>query len=69
MLEAVKLKNFKGHQSTRLNLDQSRLHALVGQNSYGKTSILQGLHYLNWVLNGFIPSNEQEKQPNLKHQV
>ncbi|MEA5418449.1 AAA family ATPase [Spirulina sp. CCNP1310] len=46
MLETVELKNFKGHQCTRLNLDQSRLHALVGQNSAGKTSILQGLHYL-----------------------
>ncbi len=47
MFQTVKLINFKGHQSTTLNLDESRLHALVGQNSSGKTSILQGLHYLS----------------------
>lgn len=47
MLETVELHNFKSHQSTRLNLDASRLHALVGQNSSGKTSILQALHCLS----------------------
>jgi predicted ATPase len=47
MLEKVELHNFKSHRSTQLSLDDSRLHALVGQNSSGKTSILQALHYLN----------------------
>lgn len=47
MLTQVELHNFKSHQSTQLNLDDSRLHALVGQNSSGKTSILQALHYLS----------------------
>jgi Fe-S cluster assembly ATPase SufC len=47
MLEKVELHNFKGHRSTQLNFDDSRLHALVGQNSSGKTSILQALHYLS----------------------
>jgi predicted ATPase len=46
MLEKVELYNFKGHRSTQLNFDDSRLHALVGQNSSGKTSVLQALHYL-----------------------
>ncbi|MCU0524444.1 MAG: ATP-binding protein [Elainella sp. Prado103] len=47
MLKKVELYNFKSHRSTQLNLDGSRLHALVGQNSSGKTSVLQALHYLS----------------------
>lgn len=47
MLERVELHNFKSHRSTQLSLDGSRLHALVGQNSSGKTSVLQALHYLS----------------------
>jgi predicted ATPase len=46
MLQKITLENFKSHQLTELNLDDSRLHALVGQNSSGKTSVLQALHYL-----------------------
>lgn len=46
MLETIELHNFKGHRSTRLGLDTSRVHALVGQNSSGKTSMLQAIHYL-----------------------
>ncbi|MEG5039884.1 MULTISPECIES: AAA family ATPase [unclassified Microcoleus] len=51
MLEKVKLHNFKSHQDTELNFDNSRLHALVGQNSSGKTSVLQALHYLSRLVN------------------
>ena len=47
MLESVELQNFKSHRLTRLNFDNSRLHALVGRNSSGKTSVLQALHYLS----------------------
>ncbi|WP_199246429.1 AAA family ATPase [[Phormidium] sp. ETS-05] len=47
MLDEVKLHNFKSHQATELRLDNSRFHALVGQNSAGKTSVLQALHYLS----------------------
>lgn len=47
MLNTVKLINFKSHRSAHLVFDESRLHALVGQNSSGKTSILQALHYLS----------------------
>jgi AAA15 family ATPase/GTPase len=47
MLEKVELHNFKSHRSTKLRFDDSRLHALVGQNSSGKTSVLQALHYLS----------------------
>lgn len=46
MLEKVQLYNFKSHPKTNLSLDDSRLHALVGPNSSGKTSVLQALHYL-----------------------
>jgi recombinational DNA repair ATPase RecF len=51
MLENVKLQNFKTHHDTELNLDASRLHALVGQNSSGKTSVLEALHYLSRLAN------------------
>jgi len=51
MLEKVKLHNFKSHKHTELNFDNSRLHALVGQNSSGKTSVLQALHYLSRLAN------------------
>ncbi|MEC4805127.1 MAG: AAA family ATPase [Jaaginema sp. PMC 1079.18] len=47
MLKKVELYNFKSHRNTQLVLDSSRIHALVGQNSSGKTSILQALHYLS----------------------
>ncbi len=46
MIEQVELHNFKSHRSTKLNFDDSRLHALVGQNSSGKTSVLQALYFL-----------------------
>ncbi|MGL4497698.1 MAG: AAA family ATPase, partial [Chroococcales cyanobacterium] len=47
MLEKIELYNFKSHRNTQLSLDNSRLHALVGQNSSGKTSVLEALHYLS----------------------
>ncbi|MBC6434172.1 AAA family ATPase [Nostoc sp. HG1] len=47
MLEKVILHNFKSHKSTELNFDSSRLHALVGKNSAGKTTVLQALHNLS----------------------
>ncbi|MEM9219217.1 MAG: AAA family ATPase [Cyanobacteria bacterium P01_F01_bin.150] len=45
MLKTLELNNFKSHQSTKLTFDGSRLHALVGGNSSGKTSVLQALNY------------------------
>lgn len=47
MLEKVTLHNFKSHKSTELSFESSRLYALVGKNSSGKTSVLQALHYLS----------------------
>ncbi len=47
MIKTIKLNNFKSHPNTQLDLDDSRLHAVVGQNSSGKTSILQAVHYLS----------------------
>jgi len=47
MLSEAHLQNFKSHKNTHLELDHSRLHALVGHNSSGKTSILQALHSLS----------------------
>jgi predicted ATP-dependent endonuclease of OLD family len=47
MLKKLELRNFKSHRHTQLNFDDSRLQAIVGQNSSGKTSILQSLHLLS----------------------
>ena len=64
MLEKVKLHNFKSHQDTELNFDDSRLHALVGQNSSGKTSVLQALHYLSQLANSsFDKIFQHERAP------
>jgi predicted ATPase len=64
LLEKVKLHNFKSHKDTELSLDSSRLHALVGQNSSGKTSVLQALHYLSRLANSLFDNIFQhEKEP------
>lgn len=64
MLEKVILHNFKSHSSTQLGLDKSRLHALVGQNSAGKTSMLQALHYLSRLANSpFAKIFQYERSP------
>jgi len=64
MLEKIKLHNFKSHRSTQLILDSSRLHALVGQNSSGKTSVLQALHYLSRLANSsFANIFQYERAP------
>jgi predicted ATPase len=47
MLNNLKLINFKSHHNTEFHFDDSRLQAIVGQNSSGKTSVLQSLHYLS----------------------
>jgi predicted ATPase len=46
MLNKLELHNFKSHRYTQFNFDDSRLQAIVGQNSSGKTSVLQALSYL-----------------------
>lgn len=51
MLQDIELHNFKSHRSTQVHLDESRLHALVGQNSAGKSSILQALHHFSRLCN------------------
>lgn len=51
MITQVSLDNFKSHQSTALALDASRLHAVVGKNNSGKTTILQAIHYLSQLAN------------------
>ncbi|MGZ8217266.1 AAA family ATPase [Methylomagnum sp.] len=51
MIEIIELHNFKSHRNTKINLDNSRLHALVGQNSSGKTSVLQALYALSRLVN------------------
>jgi len=63
MLEKVKLHNFKSHKDTELSLDSSRLHALVGQNSSGKTSVLQALHYLSRLANSSFDNIFQHEKP------
>lgn len=43
MIRSVELENFKGHHHTKINFGDSRLAAIVGPNSVGKTSILQAI--------------------------
>ncbi|MCL1465050.1 AAA family ATPase [Argonema galeatum] len=62
MLEKVELHNFKSHRDTQLILDSSRLHALVGQNSSGKTSVLQALHYLSRLANSSFANIFQDER-------
>jgi AAA ATPase domain len=47
MLKKLELHNFKSHHQTQFNFDDSRLQAIIGQNSSGKTSVLQSLYYLS----------------------
>ncbi|NEQ98473.1 MAG: AAA family ATPase [Cyanothece sp. SIO2G6] len=47
MLEDIKLHNFKSHSASHLKFDGSRLNALVGPNSAGKTSVLQATYFLS----------------------
>lgn len=64
MLGKVELHNFKSHRSTELIFDSSRLHALVGQNSSGKTSVLQALDYLSQLFySSFTDIFENERSP------
>jgi len=47
MITAIALRNFKNYKNTTITFDQSRLHAIVGQNSSGKTSLLQSIDYIS----------------------
>jgi predicted ATPase len=50
MLKKLELHNFKSHHHTQFHFDDSRLQAIVGENSSGKTSVLQALSYLRNLL-------------------
>ena len=45
MIDSIHLENFKAHKDTRIPLQ--RLTALVGPNSSGKTSVLQGMFIIH----------------------
>jgi predicted ATPase len=47
MLKKLELRNFKSHHQTQFDFNDSRLQAIIGQNSSGKTSVLQSLYYLS----------------------
>src|SRR5262245_4328020 len=47
MIRQVTFKNFKALRD--LTVDLERFTVLVGPNSCGKTSVLQGIHYLSQV--------------------
>jgi predicted ATPase len=62
MLRKLELQNFKSHHHTQFNFDDSRLQAIVGQNSSGKTSVLQALSYLRDL--STVKSDIREDQKN-----
>jgi predicted ATPase len=47
MLKKLELNNFKSHHHTQFDFNDSRLQAIIGQNSSGKTSVLQSLYWLS----------------------
>ena len=47
MITRFRLENFKAHRDTNLELHQFTV--LVGDNSSGKTSVLEALRLLSWV--------------------
>lgn len=57
MIETLELNNFKSHRDTKLVFDGSRLHAIVGKNSSGKTSILQSIYYFKKLI---IPFRDRQ---------
>jgi predicted ATPase len=50
MIKKLELINFKSHRHTQFHFDDSRLQAIVGKNSSGKTSVLQALSYIRDLL-------------------
>jgi AAA15 family ATPase/GTPase len=62
MLRKLELQNFKSHHCTQFNFDDSRLQAIVGQNSSGKTSVLQALSCLKYlsIVQGTRTSKDRE---------
>jgi predicted ATPase len=51
MLKKLELHNFKSHRHTQFDFDDSRLQAIVGQNSAGKTSVLQAVYHFTELAN------------------
>jgi len=48
MIDSIRLNNFKSHADTEISF--SRLTALVGLNSSGKTTVLQAIHYMSQLI-------------------
>jgi predicted ATPase len=63
MLKKLELHNFKSHRSTQLHFNNSQLQAIVGQNSSGKTSVLQALQYLADLS---APENSDDARKNIE---
>lgn len=60
MITKLRLENFKSYQDETFTFDDSRLHGLVGQNSSGKSSVLQALYCLGGLIDS--PSSEVFRQ-------
>jgi predicted ATPase len=58
MLKKLELHNFKSHRHTQLNFNDSRLQAIIGQNSSGKTSVLQSLYWLSQLSKATNPKDQ-----------
>lgn len=53
----VKLQNYKGISEVEIDLSDTQLVCLLGMNEAGKTTILEGLHYLGFLCHGGVIRN------------
>lgn len=60
MIRELVLENFRGHESTKVQLEQFTL--LVGDNGVGKTSTLESIRFLSGILRGEQPRDLPEDQ-------
>ena len=57
-IECIKIKNFIGCESVRLDLESAKIHCFVGPNGSGKSTIRDAIQ---WCLLGTLPNHREVK--------
>lgn len=60
MFKTIRLKNFRTHIDTEINL--SDLTLVIGANNSGKSNLLSGINHFSKLISRAFPENEQEKE-------